>query len=118
MSNLQQAINEGHYAKKQILSKDWLIAWSHRSRFKTGLRLARHYGCDGRVLDYGCGDGSFLAMLSNGEAGPRASVGAEVSAGLVEDCRRRLGAMGGLSFVLTKELEAPEHRSEERRVGK
>ncbi|MDQ3803833.1 MAG: methyltransferase domain-containing protein [Acidobacteriota bacterium] len=97
----------GHYEKKQLLSKDRLIAWSHRSRFETGLRLARRYARGGRVLDYGCGDGTFLAMLSDG--GEMAgAVGAEVCDGIVEDCRRRLGARG-ISFVRTDELDAAEH---------
>ncbi len=59
---LNDAISDGHYAKKQLLCKDWLIAWSHRSRFQMGLGLAREFSGK-RVLDYGCGDGTFLAML-------------------------------------------------------
>lgn len=110
MSDLTQAVREGHYAKKQILSKDRLIAWSHRARFETGLRLAREHAAGRRVLDYGCGDGSFLAMLSEESASaPRAAVGAELSADLVEDCRRRLGTRG-LEFVVAPELDRPEHR--------
>lgn len=109
-SDLRKTVGEGHYAKKQILSKDRLIAWSHRRRFETGLRLARAYARDGRVLDYGCGDGSFLALLAAGEAPPREAVGAELHARLVEDCRRRLGAQKNLGFVLIEELDTPRHR--------
>jgi SAM-dependent methyltransferase len=103
---------QGHYAKKQIHSKDRLIAWNHRARFEVGLRLAREYAAGRRVLDYGCGDGSFLAMLTGeGDAAtPRAAVGAELSEGLVEDCRRRLGERGRLDFLLVAALEEERHR--------
>lgn len=112
MSDLPRAVSEGHYARKQILCKDRLISWSHRSRFTLGLRLARAYAPGGRVLDYGCGDGSFLAMLTGGpaEGAPREAVGAEVSDALVEDCRRRLGGRAGLGFVRVEELDADAHR--------
>ena len=111
MDELPQTISAGHYAKKQILCKDRLIAWSHRRRFETGLRLARRYAGGARVLDYGCGDGTFLAMLTGGEpsAAPAEAVGAEIGVALVEDCRRRHGARAGLRFVLAEELDAPEH---------
>lgn len=111
MSELTRGLSEGHYAKKQILSKDRLIAWSHRARFETGLRLAREHAAGRRVLDYGCGDGSFLAMLTGegGDATPREAVGAELSDALVEDCRRRLGDTRGLDFILADELDGPLH---------
>jgi SAM-dependent methyltransferase len=108
---LPTEIAEGHYAKKQILSRDRLIAWSHRRRFETGLRLARACARDRRVLDYGCGDGSFLAMLLAGDERPRRCVGAELHASLVDDCRRRLGERDDLDFVLVGELDADEHRA-------
>src|ERR1044072_3760891 len=111
MKTIGAGIRQGHYAKKQLLSKDRFIAWSHRRRFEVGLRLARMYSANGCVLDYGCGDGSLLAMLcEGGEGAPRAAVGAELSEGLVEDCRRRLGGRAGLDFVVATELERPEHR--------
>lgn len=111
MGNLTPAIRAGHYAKKQILCKDWLISWSHRSRFDIGLQVARTYAASGRVLDYGCGDGSFIAMLTDGRAvGPRKAVGAELSPGLVDDCRSRFGDCPELDFVLIGELDGPVHR--------
>lgn len=112
MKTMGAAVRRGHYARKQILSKDRLIAWSHRARFEAGLRLAREHAAGRRVLDYGCGDGSFLAMLTGGggDATPREAVGAELSADLVEDCRRRLGVRGRLGFVTAAELDGPEHR--------
>ena len=103
----------GHYERKQLLSKDRLIAWSHRGRFETGLRLARQYAGGARVLDYGCGDGTFLAMLTGDESSsqtiPAEAVGVEITRALVEDCRRRHGARESLRFVLAGELDAKEH---------
>jgi hypothetical protein len=40
MSGLLDAVRAGFYAQKQINSRSRLIAWSHRGRFATGLRLA------------------------------------------------------------------------------
>jgi 2-polyprenyl-3-methyl-5-hydroxy-6-metoxy-1,4-benzoquinol methylase len=110
MPNLSQSVREGHYAKKQILCKDWLISWSHRSRFQIGLQLAQQFVA-GRVLDYGCGDGSFLAMLMDSPTHPSVAVGVEIHPDLVEDCRARLGGYSGLSFLLKEELEVPEYQS-------
>jgi SAM-dependent methyltransferase len=108
MNSLDKPIREGHFAKKQILSKDWLISWSHSSRFRIGLELARQFAGK-RILDYGCGDGTFLAMLMADPSAPRAAVGVEVHPALIEDCRARLGGRAGLSFSLKDELDAPEH---------
>ena len=102
----------GHYERKQLLCRDRLIAWSHRGRFETGLRLARRYAAGARVLDYGCGDGTFLSMLTGDESSnqtPAEAVGAEIGAALVEDCRRRHGSRESLRFVLAEELDAEEH---------
>jgi SAM-dependent methyltransferase len=109
MDILDKSIREGHFAKKQILSRDRLISWSHRRRFELGLQLARRFAGK-QILDYGCGDGSFLAMLMNGSAAPSAATGAEIHPDLVADCRARFGAQHGLSFVLDEELETPEHQ--------
>lgn len=108
MQNPEQSLREGHFAKKQIFSRDWLISWSHRSRFQTGLQLAQQFAGK-RVLDYGCGDGSFLAMLMNTSGVPSAAVGVEISPDSVADCRTRLGRLPGLSFILDEELNLPEN---------
>jgi SAM-dependent methyltransferase len=108
-NSLDKPLREGHYARKQIFSKSWLISWSHRGRFEVGLQLASQFAGK-RVLDYGCGDGSFLAMLMNGPAQPAMAVGAELQPEVVEDCRSRLGTKAGLSFVVNEELETAEHQ--------
>ncbi len=111
MTRYDDATREGHYAKKQIFSKSWLIAWSHRRRFATGLRLAGRRGLGGRrVLDYGCGDGTFLALLMEQPGPPAAAVGAELSPHIVADCRARFGTRPGLSFALISDLPGPAHR--------
>jgi SAM-dependent methyltransferase len=101
---LSEAVRSGHYAKKQILCKDWLISWSHRSRFNLGLRLARRFSGK-KILDYGCGDGTFLAMLMATTEAPAAAVGCEIAVDLVRDCEVRLGDQAGLKFVMIDQLE-------------
>ncbi|HEX5734939.1 MAG TPA: class I SAM-dependent methyltransferase [Blastocatellia bacterium] len=109
MPNVNDALEEGHYAKKQIFCKDWLISWSHNSRFQIGLRLARQFAGQ-RILDYGCGDGTFLAMLMAGDAPPGEAVGAEVHSELIDDCLKRFGDVPGLDFAPVADLQAPAHR--------
>jgi SAM-dependent methyltransferase len=104
-----EALREGHYAAKQIFCRDRLIAWSHRRRFEVGLRLAREFA-GRRLLDYGCGDGTFLALLMAGTSPPSSAVGAELDGVQVEDCRRRLGGRAGLSFAAIESLDAPAYQ--------
>jgi 2-polyprenyl-3-methyl-5-hydroxy-6-metoxy-1,4-benzoquinol methylase len=108
MAEVDEALGEGHYARKQLFCKNRLISWSHRSRFEIGLHLARRFRA-GRALDYGCGDGTFAVMLaSDARSRPGEIVGVEIHDDLVMDCRTRLGRYG-LSFTLADELERPEH---------
>lgn len=109
MSALLNAVRAGFYAQKQINSRSRLIAWSHRGRFATGLRLAREIG-GARTLDYGCGDGTFLALLLDGPSAPRLAVGAELTTAIVADCRERFKTQKGLHFMLIEDLERPAHQ--------
>ena len=109
MSGVLDAVRAGFYAQKQINSRSRLIAWSHRGRFATGLRLAREVG-GSRALDYGCGDGTFLALLMNSQPSPRVAVGAELTPDIVSDCRERFKAQSGLHFALIEELDRPAHQ--------
>ena len=102
-------VAQGHYAAKQLFSRSWLISWSHRRRFSTALEIARRVRAQ-RILDYGCGDGTFLALLMRGPDSPAAAVGAEITDHLVEDCRKRLGDIPHLGFELVSQLDTPEHR--------
>jgi SAM-dependent methyltransferase len=108
MAVLFKSVSEGHFAKKQIFSNDWLISWSHRRRFHLGLLLAQQFAGQ-RVLDYGCGDGTFLAMLMTQPTAPAEAFGAELLPEDVKDCEDRLGR-NNLSFVLLDELDNGEHR--------
>lgn len=106
----EDVLRDGHYATKQIFSRARLIAWSHQRRFQAGLELASGFTGQ-RVLDYGCGDGTFLALLEATGRGPSQAVGAELDAFQVEDCRRRLGDRTAFSFVPIAELDDPAHRA-------
>ena len=106
---IDAALRDGHYAAKQIFCKDRLIAWSLRRRFDTGLALARAFR-NRRILDYGCGDGTFLALLSATPDRPADAVGAELDEYQITDCRTRLGSRAGLSFVSIDSLDSPAHR--------
>jgi len=105
---IDAAVRDGHYAAKQIFCKDRLIAWSHRQRFEVGLRLARRLRGQ-HVLDYGCGDGTFLALLWATEDRPASAVGAELDAYQVDDCRARLH-LPGVTFEAIAELDLAEHQ--------
>ena len=108
MPDLNSAIREGSYAQKQIFSRDSLVAWSHARRFDTALQLARDFR-GRRVLDFGSGDGTFLAMLMMSDDAPAGAVGAELSASAVEDCRLRYRAEPRLAFAQVDELDGADH---------
>lgn len=107
-TGVDHALRDGHYAAKQIFCKDRLIAWSHRRRFEAGLQMAERFA--GRnLLDYGCGDGTFLALLFEEPRRPARAVGVELDDDQVGDCRRRLGGRAGLSFDRIDALDQPAH---------
>lgn len=92
-------LRAGEYARKQLFGRG-LIAWSHGRRFAMARRLAaRHAGA--RLLDYGCGDGTFLALVR--DLFPE-SAGAEIDPELVEDARRRFP--GGPRFLHVADLSS------------
>ena len=101
-------IEPGHYAAKQIHCSSRTIRWTHGARFRTGLELVQKHG-SGRLLDYGCGDGTFLAMLAEQEQSLASMVGAEISEALVEDCRRRFAGAPGVTFETVDALRGAEH---------
>ena len=103
VDNLDGVIRQGHYASKQLFSKARIISWSHRRRFQIGLQLGSQFAGQ-RVLDYGCGDGTFLAMLFASGAAPAMAVGSELERNTVEECQARLGTPS-LRFALVDDLE-------------
>src|SRR5436190_4848161 len=108
MANLPSAATSGHYARKQLLSRDALVAWSHTRRFETAVALARAFAGK-RILDYGCGDGTFLAMTMMTPDAPALGVGAELMQPAIEDCRERYRDDARLKFVAVSDLDAAQH---------
>ena len=100
------AIEQGHYYRKQLGCDSRVIAWSHRSRFEVGLGLIG--AAPRKLLDYGCGDGTFLAMAA-GRIGT--GCGADIDTGQTEDARRRLAGFTNLQFCTIPDLSAPVHSS-------
>jgi 2-polyprenyl-3-methyl-5-hydroxy-6-metoxy-1,4-benzoquinol methylase len=96
---------DGHYARKQIYCPSALVAWSHRRRFSLAARLAAA-GSGGSLLDYGCGDGTFLALVHGRFT---TAVGADPDAAQVADCRQRLAGLDNVRFLLPSMLDGPSH---------
>jgi 2-polyprenyl-3-methyl-5-hydroxy-6-metoxy-1,4-benzoquinol methylase len=99
------AVTPGHYARKQLLSRSGLVAWSHTSRFELARRLVEPRA-GGRLLDYGCGDGTFLARVA--DLFPSA-LGVDAAADQIEDCARRFAGVGGVRFAPADALAGDEH---------
>lgn len=95
----------GHYAQKQLLSPSGLVRWSHGSRFRLARELVAPLA-GARLLDYGCGDGTFLALVH--DLFPQA-LGVDVAAGQIADCARRFADAPGISFLTTDRLADPAH---------
>lgn len=98
----------GHYAKKQLCSPSWLIAWSHGARFRMAVELVSQLHPI-TVLDYGCGDGTFLELLMRNAGAPQAAMGVDVDSGQIDDCRRRI-ADPRLSFATVASLATGDAR--------
>jgi 2-polyprenyl-3-methyl-5-hydroxy-6-metoxy-1,4-benzoquinol methylase len=96
---------DGHYARKQLHCPSRVVAWSHGRRFQLAARLTGERP-GGRLLDYGCGDGTFLALAHMRFA---EAVGADLDAGQIGDCRRRLAHLPNARFLVTTMLDDPRH---------
>jgi len=93
-------LRSGDYARKQIYCPSRMVAWSHGSRFELARKLvAARTG--GRLLDYGCGDGTFVAMVHQDFA---ETLGADVDRGQLRECAVRLGHLPRLRFAMTKDV--------------
>jgi SAM-dependent methyltransferase len=98
-------IASGDYARKQIYCPSRVVAWSHGSRFTLAARLSEA-SRGGRLLDYGCGDGTFIALTHGMFA---QATGADVDAAQLDECRRRLGSLEHVTFVQTATLVGERH---------
>ena len=94
-----QLLRDGDYARKQIYCPSGVVRWSHGSRFALARRLVAP-GAGGRLLDYGCGDGTFVAMI-HGDF--RETTGVDVDPGQIAECQSRLGHLPGVQFKLASE---------------
>ena len=105
------SITQGHYYAKQLGCDSSVIAWSHRSRFLMALKLLGD--APGNVMDYGSGDGTFLAMAS-----PRIAhgVGVDLAIDQVVDCRARLESLSNLEFHPLSVLTEPRYSALYNRV--
>jgi 2-polyprenyl-3-methyl-5-hydroxy-6-metoxy-1,4-benzoquinol methylase len=99
-------IEPGHYAQKQLLSPSGLVRWSHGSRFRLARELVAPFAGQ-PLLDYGCGDGTFLALVQ--DLFPTA-VGVDVAADQIADCALRFAGAPGIAFFSTDGLNDPRHR--------
>jgi 2-polyprenyl-3-methyl-5-hydroxy-6-metoxy-1,4-benzoquinol methylase len=100
----EAVLQSGHYARKQLFSRSRIVAWSHTRRFQTALQLSAPFA-GGRLLDYGCGDGTFLTLARGRFVDP---VGADIEPLQVSDCERRLSTVTGAVFETTAALRQPE----------
>jgi SAM-dependent methyltransferase len=90
-------LKDGDYARKQIYCRSGLVRWSHGSRFERARALVAPRA-GGRLLDYGCGDGTFVAMV---HADFTETVGLDVDRTQVDAAAARLGHLPGIRFGLT-----------------
>src|SRR6476660_1991061 len=95
-----QLLEQGHYARKQLFSKNAIVAWSHRRRFALARELASA-AAGGALLDYGCGYGTFIALAHDLF---RETTGTDVDVEQLRDCGRRLSSASDVRFALTEEL--------------
>jgi 2-polyprenyl-3-methyl-5-hydroxy-6-metoxy-1,4-benzoquinol methylase len=97
------AITEGKYYQKQFGCDSNIIAWSHRARFEAALRLI---GSQQKLLDYGCGDGTFLSMAASQVSSGH---GADIATDQVKDCQTRFADLQNIRFSTIAEIADSAH---------
>jgi 2-polyprenyl-3-methyl-5-hydroxy-6-metoxy-1,4-benzoquinol methylase len=98
-------LEQGHYARKQLFSRNAIVAWSHRRRFALARELAAA-GAGGALLDYGCGDGTFIALAHDLF---RETTGTDVDVEQLRDCGRRLSPVADVRFASLDQLRQPAY---------
>jgi len=101
---MNDLLKSGDYARKQIYCRSGLVRWSHGSRFELARALVTAQA-GGRLLDYGCGDGTFVAMV---HASFAESLGIDVDARQIGECQARLGHLPGVRFAMTPPAAGPQ----------
>ena len=100
-----RSVEEGHYARKQLGSRSSIFAGAMPPDFSKGSCLSESRPTE-KLLDYGCGDGTFLSLMSDKF---KACVGADIEPEQVDDCRRRFATVPNVTFCLVQELNGAEH---------
>jgi 2-polyprenyl-3-methyl-5-hydroxy-6-metoxy-1,4-benzoquinol methylase len=101
------AVAAGAYAQKQLFSRSRLVSWSHGRRFALGQRLVAPFA-GGRLLDYGCGDATFLALIAERFA---LAVGTDNDRVQLADCARRFRSLENVAFLRPDLLEADDRHA-------
>ncbi|WP_394833403.1 class I SAM-dependent methyltransferase [Pendulispora rubella] len=97
---LNEAVKRGVYAQKLLLTNLGVLRFSHSSRFELAKKLAATLGGK-RLLDYGCGDGTFLGSnVGSFERG----VGVEIDHLLVNENAQRFSAEPTIGFQHTSDI--------------
>jgi ubiquinone/menaquinone biosynthesis C-methylase UbiE len=102
---MMTVVPQGQYARKQLGSRARVVAWSHRARFGRALQLAGEAPGE-KLLDYGCGDGTFLGLVSERF---RECWGADIRLDYLEDCRTRFQGVANVHFCSVSDLAGAEH---------
>lgn len=92
----------GFYAQKQLFSKFRILSWSHSRRFEVASKMIRKFA-PARLLDYGCGDGTFIAL--NLDFFPR-STGLDSDIGTLTNLKTRFATCPEVAFIEKLEDQA------------
>jgi SAM-dependent methyltransferase len=96
----RDGVRGGAYARRQLFGANPILRWSHGRRFALARALVAARN-PATLLDYGCGDGTFLAQSAREGL---SAVGLEADERLVADCAARL-AKPGLRFAHVDEAD-------------
>ncbi len=101
---LFEKIIKGNFFSKQLHCGMSLIAWSHSTRFKLARLLLLPFSGN-RLLDYGCGDGTFLALNQDLY---KTSIGVDISADQIKNNSERFASLNPQIRFLTVDGLAEE----------